>query len=330
MKIGSALAGWFDSAERQAGTADKIEAFGLRWSRNPALAALGREVEAMAPRSARGLIEAVRKFLDRPEALAALMDDAITCARADPFFRPPLRLITSDIYSGMVLFHHPDLMLTLGTVPIDAIAAAKTADRGATAVFFGGQWTVLHFVKAGGATLSFWETDPVGVDFMASECGNCRLVGRRRVVDGETIVLDGRSQSFVFDHAERDMVIVQGLIGPEAGPLTIGFDSRTLSFAGASSASEESSRTQMLVSLLRMMERADAVPLFEASLQSPYFYTRWHVMREFLALDAEAALPSLKAMAAADPHPELRTVAAQTLALLLGEDEPEEAEPCLA
>ena len=45
-------------------------------------------------------------------------------------------------------------------------------------------------------------------------------------------------------------------------------------------------------------------------------------MREFLALDAEAALPSLKKMAARDPHPEVRAAAARTLELV----EPEEGE----
>jgi hypothetical protein len=327
MQIGAALAGWLNSPERQAETAEAIESFGVRWSQNPDVAELGRQVDAMEPRTAAGLVHAVRKFLGQPEAIRQMVDEAVACGRQDPFFRPPLRLISSDIHSGVVLFHHRDLILTLGTVPIDAIAATKTAFRGATSVYFSGQWTVLHFVKAGGATLSFWETNPIGPDFVASECGPCRMVGRRRVEDGETIVFDGRSQSFVFDHAEADMVIIQGLIGPEAGPLTVGFDSRTLSFAGASSSSEESSRTQMLVSLLRLMERADAVPLFRASLASPHFYTRWHIMREFLALDAEAALPSLREMAEGDPHPEIRAVAAQTLEMLLGE---EEDAPCPA
>ena len=39
---------------------------------------------------------------------------------------------------------------------------------------------------------------------------------------------------------------------------------------------------QMMVSLLRAMERDDALPLFEEALDSPQFYTRWHVMREML------------------------------------------------
>jgi hypothetical protein len=42
-------------------------------------------------------------------------------------------------------------------------------------------------------------------------------------------------------------------------------------------------------------------------------------MREMLALDAEAALPALKRMAAGDPHPEIRAAALQTLGLFFDE-----------
>ena len=84
---------------------------------------------------------------------------------------------------------------------------------------------------------------------------------------------------------------------------------RRLAFIGASSTDEASSRVQMMVSLLRTMEREDALPLIEEALASPHFYTRWHIMRELLAMDADAALPPLRRMAADDPHPEVRAAA---------------------
>jgi HEAT repeat protein len=75
----------------------------------------------------------------------------------------------------------------------------------------------------------------------------------------------------------------------------------------------------MMVSLLRALGRDDVFPLFEEALASPHFYTRWHVMREMLAMDAEAALPSLRRMAAEDPHPDIRAAAQQTLAMFFEE-----------
>lgn len=74
------------------------------------------------------------------------------------------------------------------------------------------------------------------------------------------------------------------------------------------------------------MERDDAVPVLREFLSSPHFYTRWHIMRELLALDAEAVLPDLRRLAAADPHPEVRAAAAQTLKVFFDE-EPATPEP---
>jgi hypothetical protein len=69
------------------------------------------------------------------------------------------------------------------------------------------------------------------------------------------------------------------------------------------------------------MDRGDAIPEITGLLESPHFYTRWHIMREFLAMDAAAALPHLRRMAAGDPHPEVRAAAGQTLALFFGHEE---------
>ena len=107
------------------------------------------------------------------------------------------------------------------------------------------------------------------------------------------------------------------MVRPGAAPLAAEYDSKTLAFVGASSTDEASSRVQMMVSLLRTMEREDALPLIVEALDSPHFYTRWHIMRELLAMDADAALPPLRRMAAGDPHPEVRAAARQTLDAVL-------------
>ena len=86
---------------------------------------------------------------------------------------------------------------------------------------------------------------------------------------------------------------------------------------------------QMMLTLLRILDWRDAVPVFRDMLASEHFYTRWQTMRELLALDAEAALPHLRAMASDDPHPEVREAAAGTLDLFFAEAL-ESAEPCPA
>jgi HEAT repeat protein len=103
-----------------------------------------------------------------------------------------------------------------------------------------------------------------------------------------------------------------------------------LRFAGASSSDELSSRIQMMLSLLRSLDRQDAAPLFRSMLDSPNFFDRWHAMREFLALDPEQALPWLRVMAEQDPHPEVREAARSALALCFEDSDSEREAPCPA
>jgi hypothetical protein len=72
----------------------------------------------------------------------------------------------------------------------------------------------------------------------------------------------------------------------------------------------------MLLTLLRVSGRADAGDVFDAATHGPAPHARWSAMREWLALDADAAAPRLDAMAAGDPDPEVRDLARATRALV--------------
>lgn len=320
-----ALANWLADRDAQRRSFEKVETCARKWSFQPLMTQLERELSELTERSPAALLAAARRFLDRTDEISAMMDEMIAASRADPFFRPPFHPMSSDIQNGLLLYHHPDLSIGLGVTAVDMLAAKKAGKRGATSINFTGFVTMMRFVKAGNATLSFWETPTITDQFVAAQAGNCRPTGRRRIADGEEIVIDGRHQSFVIEHADSDIVYFQAMVRAGAAPLTAEYDSGTLGFVGASSTDEASSRVQMMVSLLRTMERGDALPLIEESLSSPHFYTRWHIMRELLAMDAEAALPALQRMVANDPHPEVRAAAQQTL-LLFFEDEAPAAE----
>jgi hypothetical protein len=321
MIAGPALAAWLADPDSQKRSQRAIEALARAWSNHPMMTGLERRLSLQPDRSAAAMLEAARAFMDREEEVAAMMAQFIAASRADPFFRPPLHAMSSEIHTGLLLFHHPDLAIALGVSGVDGLAAKKAGPRGATSIGFSGVITLFRYLKAGGATLSFWEAQPITDGFIASQAGKCRLTGRRRIEDGEEILIDGRSQSFVIEHAEADMIYLQAIVRPEAAPLAAEYDSKTLAFVGAASSDEESSRVQMMVSMLRVMAREDALPLIVEALDSPHFYTRWHVMRELLAMDAAAALPPLRRMAAHDPHPEVRAAARQTLDLFFADAE---------
>jgi hypothetical protein len=241
-----------------------------------------------------------------------------------------LRNVSSELHSGFLLFDRPELTLFAAVMPAENIATKRLTGEGRRSIVFPGQHSLYRFVRAGGATLSFWDAPLIECGFRADRSGQCRLVERRRISDGEVFELDGRRQTFVIEHASSDLVYLQAVTSAERAPLTVEYDSESFAFAGASSTDEVSSRTQMMLALLRIMDRRDAVPLMIGLLDDPNFYARWQAMRELLALDAEAALPHLRRLAARDPHPEVRAAAAATLeACFVGADDPAACEAVL-
>jgi hypothetical protein len=320
MIAGAALAAWLADRDAQQSSHAAVETCARRWSRQPLMTEVERRLAELDEKTSEAVLAVARDFMDKKDEIAALMDELIVSSRQDPFFRPPFHPMSSEIHTGLLLFHNMDLSIALGVSGVDQLAAKKAGKRGATSIGFTGVNSLFRYMKAGDATVSFWEAPPITDAFVASEAGQCRLVDRRRIADGDEILIDGRHQSFIVEHATSDMVYLQAIVRPEAAPLTAEYDSKSLSFIGASSTDEASSRVQMMVSLLRTMEREDALPLIEEALASPHFYTRWHIMRELLAMDAERALPPLRAMAANDPHPEVRATAKQTLDLFFADE----------
>ena len=331
MIAGESLAAWLGDPARQKSSHAAVEAFAAEWSGSHLLGGLHRDLEHLQDPTPEKVIALARRFFDEAEARENLIQGLIERCRAAPFFMPPFHPLTSEIHAGLLLFHHDHVAIALGVTGVDMLAAKKAYRRGPASVGFTGVWNLFRYLKAGNATISFWEAPPIDSGFSAASAGQCRLTGRRRIADGEEILVDGKSESFIVDHADSDILYLQAMVRTGAAPLTAEYDSETRGFIGATSTDEASSRVQMMATLLREMERDDAVPVLLDSLASPHFYTRWHIMRELLALDAEAALPELRRMAAEDPHPEVRAAAAQTLKLFFAEEaEAREAEPCRA
>lgn len=132
-------------------------------------------------------------------------------------------------------------------------------------------------------------------------------------MDGEIVVLDGRYQSFIIDHASSNLFILQATVKHGRAPIMVEYDSETHAYIGCSAADDSASRIQMITTLLRKLDCIAAFSAIATFVDHPSFFVRWHVVRELLGLDAIAALPHLKHMAATDPHPENRRVAREVL-----------------
>jgi HEAT repeat protein len=118
------------------------------------------------------------------------------------------------------------------------------------------------------------------------------------------------------------MVLLQATIATDQAPLAVEYDSATGEYVGCSATGDTSSRIQMITTLLRKLDHQPAFAAIAAFLDHPDFFVRWHVMKELLGLDAEAALPHLRRMAATDPHPEPRRAARAVLDRIERPDRP--------
>ena len=331
MIASAALSEWLADRDARAATLGRTQEAAERLRALAPVAELDAALAAADPDRAETILAAASAWLQRGDGIDAWIGELIAAARDDPFVKPPLRNTENEVLTGLWLLDRPLLSIFVALVPPDGLAAKRIGRTGRASIAFTGQRSVYRFLKGGGATLSLWHAPAIGAAFRREAGGRCRLVERRPIEDGDVIEIDGRSCGFVIDHAVSDIVYAQAMTPVGAAPLMTEYDADTHECVGASSADEASSRIQLMLALLRTMERADAAPVFEAVLASAPFYLRWQAMREFLALDADAALAHLRRMAAGDPHPEVRAAAAETLGHFFQEaTDDEERIPCPA
>lgn len=323
MRPSPELERWLADPGKHQAVADRWDAYTLAMGRHPLIAGLKADLAALENPTPPAVLTVAESFLDRTAMIEALIEDLIAAAAADPFLRLPFLEVRTDVNFGLLLFENPLLQISIGVISVDALAAKRSGRRGGASISFTGHTTAYQFVKGGGATLSLWEAPAVAAGFRRDPGVRCRPAGTRHVRDGDRLILDGRRQSFAIEHASSDIVHIQAAVRTGTAPFAVEYDAATLRLIGASSTDEAASRLQMMVSMLRILDRADAAPLIAEALASPHFHIRWHVMRELLALDADLAHPHLLRMAVADPHPEVRAAARQTLeAFFAPGDEP--------
>ena len=317
MKPSRVLSAWLqdDAAQAATGVRNADHAEAVRASGR--LAHFAAELDGIASRCGDedAADHAMRKLLDDATWTRPLIQAALDAAMADPFFEPPFAPIGGGVHTGLVLLDHPLAVMT-ATIVTPASFAASRRVSGKRSIGFTGTRSLTRFVRSGGAQLIFYTADAAAGDFCAGAALPCRRKERRMIVDGEIVAIDGRTESFVIDATAGAIVMVAGELRARPCALAREFDSATLEFTGASAGEEACSRIQLMLTLLRVLGRADAGALFAATIAQAPFFLRWQATREYLALDAIAALPLLVAMASGDPHPEVRVAAQQTVAML--------------
>jgi hypothetical protein len=267
---------------------------------------------ALPSPDAESVAAAVGTLFDDDAFVGDLIEGLASAMRRDPWFEPPFRHMSGGIHRGIVVYEDELVSVALAVTDVHRLAAKK-AGGGGGSILFSGQVELFRFVRAGGARLAFWSAPPITAAFSAATAGRCRRDGERSIADGETLRVDGRRESFVIEHAAANLFVLQASVKPDRAPVAAEYDAVTHEYVGCSAADDSASRIQMITTLLRKLGCEAAFPAIAEFLDHPSFFVRWHVMRELLGLDAEAALPLLKRMAARDPHAETRRTARTVL-----------------
>jgi hypothetical protein len=273
------------------------------WRNGSAYRAILCAFEGGAPEGLADAAETVLAGTDWEALLAPL----IAALSAHPFFEPPLRVSRDPVRTGLVLVDAPRVSISASLLDGDALPRPAT-------IVFPGYITVTRYLKAGGATLRRWETDPLTPDFSAATARPCRPLPALALEDGAIHRCDGRTRSQLLGDASGPILMLVATVRVGAVPLIREHRIADGALVRVVSADEAASRTEMLLAFLRRSGRVDASPRFDAATRDSAFHTRWAAMREWLGLDAGAAFPRLAEMADADPHSEVRAAAAATLA----------------
>ncbi|MGQ0660618.1 HEAT repeat domain-containing protein [Sphingosinicella sp.] len=313
MIIDAELRGWLDDRVAHRTMDAAARRFAHDWSGSSPHLDFDAVMAALGEADAETFAEAARALLADEAWVDALVARLAAEMRTNACFEPPFRALRSDIHSGLLVYEDDHLTIAAGVSRLSPLAERKQIGKGKGSIQFSGQIGVLRFLKAGGLSLAFWECDPIDAGFSAASAGECWPVGARRIADGETIIVDGRHQSYIIEQAAANFIVLQANLKTGQAPVSVEYDAGTRCFIGCSAVDEGDCRIQMVATLARTLGHEEAFAAIAGFLDHPSFFVRWHAMKELLGIDLATTLPHLKRMAARDPHPDPRAAARMVL-----------------
>lgn len=280
------------------------------WRHHPACRWLAAHFDAVDPGDGDAVATVAARLLADHDWVGDLLEPLIAELRTDPWFEPPFRVNRDALRIGAVLFDHPAVSITATVLSGDVLASLP---KPATVVV-PGRLSVVRYVRAGGVRLRLWRAPAIPADRADVAAARCMPVSSIALADGAVHRIDGRTDAQLITAPKSDIVTLTATIRAGAAPYMREFAAATGELVRLSALDDGSSRSQMLLALLRHAGRADAADCFEMATHDACFSARWDAMREWLALDAPRAAPRLAEMSRHDPHADIRLAATATLA----------------
>jgi len=264
---------------------------------HPVLAALDARLAELERKGGEAAAREIAGLFGDLAWLEAFMADVADALAEDRFADASLPIVQHPAARGLVLADTPAASVICTVAFAEAITPTAS-------VTLDGNLSVFRIVRGGPVAMRYWHLDGEKLRRDAEPTW---------LSDGDVVVIDGRREAHMIERAASDLVMLRAIVKVDTAPLARAFDAGTGRPIGLSSNDEAASRTQMMLTLLRLLGRRDAAPCFAEALAHPHHFVRWHAMREWLALDAAAALPRLRDLAEDDPDDEVRIAASRTI-----------------
>jgi hypothetical protein len=305
------LLSWAGDRNCQRATRAKARAILDDWAKSNSIRSFAADLARASRLETAEAVNAVQRLFVDDDWLNSLITRLIAELNEDPYCNPQFQTRHSEMQSCMLLWDCELVSMFFAVWRAEAFKNAPPTTDGAT-IQFSGQLSIIKFIRAGNATISWWEAPEISANFVGSK-GRCRRVRCDRVADGQIIMADGRREAFAIESADADLVLLHANVKTGRAPVSVEYSTSTGEFAGCAAVDERSSRAQMMMTLLRTLHAEGAFEAIARCLDHPDFFVRWHAMRELLGIDADSAIPNLERMAAIDPHADTRATASSLL-----------------
>lgn len=259
---------------------------------------------------------AARALAEDAGWVTALLAPWIARLRDDPLFEPPFKSQRDTLRTGLVLAETPVASVTMAAIDPFAPEARVLPDT----VVVGGRVSWTRYLRGGNARLWRWRADRIDDRWHGGTAAPARPLAVQPLGDGAVVRLDGRTDAMLLVDPATAVVSVTITLRHAAAPFMREYDRLSGALVRVATLDDGAARSTMLLTLLRELGQADG-EVFDALSRDPAFFVRWDAMREWLASDARAALPRLRAMID-DPHPDVRTAARGMLPVVEARMEP--------
>lgn len=287
-------------------------ALARRWRDSETMRDLAARFAGLGDEDVGEIAHRAHDLLEDDGWVGALLAPGVAALADDPWVQPPLAVSRDTLKTGAIVFDAGTIVITASVTAADVLATMPPL----ASVIVPGRLAIVRYVRSGGARLHLWHAPPAGADFSAADAAPAAPLGDLPLGDGVVLRLDGRKRGWWLAGASGDVVTLTATIRAGQAPLMREYALPSGAFLRCATLDERAARAQMLLTFLRVEGRREAGDRFDAATRDSAAFLRWSAMREWLALDALAALPRLGEMAESDPSAELRAVARDTLALV--------------